>query len=381
MKNKQNTNLKSSAIILISILCITAFIAGCSGAGNSQPSPASQPAIEDTRLVGTATPASNRVAPLGSPPPEPVSFPKDDAPHKNQTEWWYYNGHLNTNKGASYGFHFVIFQRYIEEGRAAYVGHFSITDINKKTFVYDQKLELGYIPQAADGTVSIKVGDWTINLKGGRDSIKANLNGYNMQLELTGIKRPVLHGGDGYITVAQSEESYYYSRTRMAVLGYLAVDGVQEPVVGSAWFDHQWGDFALQGGGGWDWYAIQLSDVTDVMISVIRGPDGRMIESYGTYVEQNGSAVPILQENIIIQPTGQWTSPRTSAKYPMGWKASIRSQGLDLTLTPVIEDQELDTRDSTQAVYWEGKVNVEGTKNGQKINGVGFVEMTGYAPR
>ncbi len=361
---------------LLAVTVIFALISGCSArAEQASQGPATPHA------TASSTPVADQKSPKDGILPEPISFPKDDAPHKSQTEWWYYNGHLNTNKGATYGFHLVIFQRFMEEGRAAYVGHFSVADLNKKTFVYDQRLELGHIPQMAGGAVSINVGDWIMNLKGGRDSIRANVPGYNMYLELTGVKRPVLHGGDGYITVAQSEESYYYSRTRMAALGYLGVDGVQEPVVGSVWFDHQWGDFALQGGGGWDWYAVQLSDVTELMISVIRGPDGKGIESYGTLVDQTSAATEIKEADIDIQPIGQWTSPQSGAKYPMGWIASVRSQGLELTLTPALEDQELDTRDSTQVVYWEGKVNVAGTKNGQKITGAGFVEMTGYAPR
>ena len=38
--------------------------------------------------------------------PIPLSFPKDDSAHPGYTtEWWYYNGHLQTATGEQYGFH------------------------------------------------------------------------------------------------------------------------------------------------------------------------------------------------------------------------------------------------------------------------------------
>ncbi|MGH7473178.1 MAG: lipocalin family protein [Candidatus Methylomirabilales bacterium] len=47
--------------------------------------------------------------------------------------------------------------------------------------------------------------------------------------------------------------------------------------------------------------------------------------------------------------------------------------------TPSLPDQELDTRKSTQVIYWEGSVNVTGTYEGNPVTGHGYVELTGYA--
>ena len=49
--------------------------------------------------------------------------------------------------------------------------------------------------------------------------------------------------------------------------------------------------------------------------------------------------------------------------------------GIDLKITPVIEDQEMDLFFQ----YWEGAVFIEGTINGENIAGYGYVELTGYA--
>lgn len=65
----------------------------------------------------------------------------------------------------------------------------------------------------------------------------------------------------------------------------------------------------------------------------------------------------------------------------MGWRMLVKSQGLDLKLIPALPDQELDTTDSTGMVYWEGSVNIEGSRRGQTLSGSGYVEMTGYGPK
>ena len=48
---------------------------------------------------------------------------------------------------------------------------------------------------------------------------------------------------------------------------------------------------------------------------------------------------------------------------------------IDLTITPLIKDQEL----NLSFTYWEGAVGLEGTVNGVSVTGTGYVELTGYA--
>ena len=48
-------------------------------------------------------------------------------------------------------------------------------------------------------------------------------------------------------------------------------------------------------------------------------------------------------------------------------------------MTPAILDQELDTRATTGVIYWEGAVELAGTRDGSPITGRGYVELTGYA--
>ncbi|MCO6433802.1 MAG: lipocalin family protein, partial [Nitrosomonas nitrosa] len=48
---------------------------------------------------------------------------------------------------------------------------------------------------------------------------------------------------------------------------------------------------------------------------------------------------------------------------------------VEWVLTPLMDDQELDSRQSTNAVYWEGAVTF--TRDGQPA-GRGHLELTGY---
>ena len=203
--------------------------------------------------------------------------------------------------------------------------------------------------------------------------------GFGIQLRLAPLAPQALHGGDGWIDFGAAGGSYYYSRTRMAASGTIVVDGARLAVTGTAWFDHQWGDFIAVGGGGWDWFAISLDDGTDLMLSLVRSADGTNPLVYGTLVLPDGTSRPVARAEITVDALGHWTSARTGAIYPSGWRVRVSGAGLDLTVVPTVRDQELDTRATTGVVYWEGSETVTGTRSGRPVTGKGYVELTGYA--
>ena len=166
----------------------------------------------------------------------------------------------------------------------------------------------------------------------------------------------------------------------MNASGSLSLGGVDAliPVDGEAWFDHQWGDFIAVGGGGWDWFAVNLEDGTDLTFSLVRDADGSYPLVYGTLVHADGSFVHLPGEAFQITPTDTWTSPHTGATYPSGWTVSVPAEQLEIQLTPAVLDQELDTRPTTGVVYWEGSQVVEATRRGEPIDGEAYVELTGY---
>jgi predicted secreted hydrolase len=151
-------------------------------------------------------------------------------------------------------------------------------------------------------------------------------------------------------------------------------------VQGTAWFDHQWGDFIAVGGGGWDWFAVNLGDGTDLTLSLVRDIDGSYPLVYGTLVAADGTTRHLQREAFTVETTGRWRSPATGADYPAGWRVSLPGENLVIDLSPTVADQELDTRATTGVVYWEGSQRVTARRGGVQLGGQAYVELTGYGP-
>jgi predicted secreted hydrolase len=343
-------------------------------------------------VIAIAAPVAGAQTPVGTPAapspfveteqgridaPIPVELPRDDSPHDVSLEWWYYTGHLVTQSGERYGFEFVVFKGY-RGTILGYASHFAVTDRDRGRFTYDQRVALvPKTPPAAEG-FDLRVSDWEMRGADGNDRLTAAMTNYAIDLGLTSQKPAVLHDGDGYIDYGSGQASYYYSRTRMTVAGSLTVDGRPHVVTGEAWFDHQWGNFSTYQ-GGWDWYALQLDNDTELMLYIIRGPDGDALIVDGSYVAADGSLTVLDRRDFTVTPTGSWTSPHSGAVYPSGWSIEYPAGQLSLELGPSLADQELDTTASTNVIYWEGEVTVSGTQAGQPRGGLGYVELTGYA--
>ncbi|HYI14768.1 MAG TPA: lipocalin family protein, partial [Thermomicrobiales bacterium] len=309
---------------------------------------------------------------------EPVQFPEDEAPHDMLTEWWYYTGHLFTEDGARYGFEYVIFKALRGAFPPYYASHFAITNAANDEFVYAEKFGPDATRQTDTG-FSFDLDGWTMSGALGEDELAADMDGYAIDLQLSSTKPPALHDEIGYVDFGVSGGSYYYSRTRIDVTGTLTVDGAPLTVTGDAWFDHQWGNFITVGAGGWDWFSVQLDDGNDLTVSLVRDTDGSLVTSYGSIVRPDGEAVHLTPDQIVVRTTDTWTSPHTGATWPARWTIDLPTEGWSLTVTPSMADQELDTRASTDVIYWEGEVLIEGTIAGTPATGLGYVELTGYA--
>src|SRR5947207_3668385 len=100
---------------------------------------------------------------------------------------------------------------------------------------------------------------------------------------------PPLHNGHGLLPFSNLGFSYYYSRTRMALSGSLIDHNQPLRVSGEAWMDHQWGNFLTVGGGGWDWFSIQLDNNTEMMLYFIRDSSGQAVSTYVSYIDPNAN--------------------------------------------------------------------------------------------
>ncbi len=321
-------------------------------------------------------------------PLPPIRFPQDEAPHRDLTEWWYYTGHLNATidgQPRHYGFELVFFQVLRANFPPVYAAHFAISDVTRGVFHFDQRLQTEVNAVLPNGTTTtgfdISIGGWTMRGVNGLDHLSASMTNYTLRVDLHGLKPPALHNGNGLITYGSGGFSYYYSRTRMAILGTLIDHGQTLVVSGEAWMDHQWGNFITLGGGGWDWFSIQLKNNTEMMLYMIRDAAGNVISTYAGFIQPDGQEILLSPQSLHIQVLDHWRSPVTGATYPSGWQVQIRDMRLQATLTlqPELKDQELVVQQSTGNSYWEGAVSVTGQVMGSAASGEGYVELTGYA--
>jgi predicted secreted hydrolase len=379
-------------------LILAAGLAGCGGS----------PILANPPLVVAAPPTATPRA-THPPDPVPIAFPRDDGPHDRLTEWWYDTGHLSTADRRHFGFEFVIFRAERGDVPVTWASHLALTDESGSRFVYAQRSQIG---PAADRSPVDAAGSptgfdlaiagqdpqdptapvgtpWAMAGSGGRDHLTAALSPveaagtgvpFGIDLALAPLKPPALHDTIGWVPFGPAGGSYYYSRTRLDVTGSLQL-GSEGPasVTGEAWFDHQWGDFISVGGGGWDWFAVNLADGTDLTLSLVRAADDTYPIVYGTLVAPSGTAEHLDASSFTVTATGTWTSPMTGAVYPAGWRIDVAARQLSINLTPAVAAQELDTRATTGVVYWEGSQHVSATEAGQPVGGEAYVELTGYA--
>jgi predicted secreted hydrolase len=329
-----------------------------------------------------------------------VELPRDDAPHDRLTEWWYYTGHLEGDDGSRFGFEFVIFRAERGGFPVTWASHLAITDEATGTFHYAQRTAFGPQVDVATATQAgfdLSIADanggspWRMTGAGGVDRLAvafdpqetadAGLAGDpTLRLDLRATKPAALHDTDGWIDFGAGGSSYYYSRTSMKAEGELTIFGKPKHVSGIAWFDHQWGDFIAVGGSGWDWFAVNLDDGTDLTLSLVRDRDGTYPLVYGTLVTPEGETRHLEADAFTVDVTDRWISPPTGADYPAGWRIEIPGESLVIDLTPTVAQQELDTRATTGVVYWEGSQEVAATRDGAPLGGEAYVELTGYGP-
>jgi predicted secreted hydrolase len=330
-------------------------------------------------------------------------FPKDHRPHPGyRTEWWYYTGNLQSDVGAPYGFQLTFFRRQISSSGAPsrwpkpysawraqqiYLAHAAISDISKKRYLPSEQiaresLGMAGASQMADET-TIFVKNWSAKIRTGSQILQAVTDDFAYELTLQALKPPVLHGRAGYSLKGSTAEraSCYYSITRSIAEGSLRLDGETIPVKGLGWMDHEFSTAPLEPGIiGWDWFSLQLSDQSEIMLFQLRNAHGDLHSaSSGTFVDPSGSPRHLNRDDFSVDILDQWKSAKSGAVYPIRWQVIVFPLAIQLTIAANMSDQEMQTPGSTGVTYWEGSVAAKGTAANQAIQGQGYAELTGYA--
>ncbi len=287
----------------------------------------------------------------------PLHFPRDHFGHRAGIEWWYFTAYVHGSDGHRYSVFFTLFKR---GGFVLPVSQVVNLDTGKRVGHSEQVMtarigSTGLNVHGVNGGLTYVAGsrNWALGAKKGS---------YLMSMIATPEKPYVLHGGGTGFIRQGSATSNYYSSTRMKA-GGIIVDGRRRiEYHGTAWFDHQWGNFTNNPSAShWDWFSCRFGDRTELMLYRFR--DGH---SSGTAVDRAGHGR--LVTSFGAKP-GKRDYRAVGRSWPLDWTVTVPGEHLVERLHAIVPDQLF--RSLLLPTFWEGAVTATGTKDG-----VCFVEET-----
>lgn len=325
-------------------------------------------------------------------------FPRDHFNHPAfQTEWWYYTGNLHSPDGRRFGFELTFFRQAADRSatptpnvwdvRDIWMAHLALSDIDGHQFFHTERLNRSGAGTAGADQSQARVwnGNWQARWQPDftAQHLQAVADRFSFDLSLKSAQPPAINGVNGVSqkSAGPGHASHYISLMRLITTGSLIIDGRRFTVEGTSWMDHEFFTHQLDPNQiGWDWFSLQLGDNSEVMLFRLRRGDGAPDPySSGTYQDPHGRTVHLTTSEFSVTPGKVWTSPDTGARYPIEWTVRIPSLGIEAALTTPLPQQELTAKVPGSPAYWEGAIDISGTKNHRPLQGTGYLEMTGYA--
>jgi len=339
-----------------------------------------------------AAPGESRAASAVTYPavrPRALVFPRDHGAHPAyRTEWWYLTGLLDTPAGMV-GIQVTFFRVRTPidpanpSGFAAHqliIAHAAIADPARGSLLKDERVAragFGVVAAAEDDT-DVRLDGWRLR-RAATGAYEALIPARGFTLRLTAQPtQPVLLQGDAGFSrkgPQPQQASHYYSQPQLQLAARLERDGTVFEARGTAWFDHEWSTEVLDDtGAGWDWIGMNLDDGSALTaFQVRRRGGGAIVHAYASLRAAGGATRVFGGSEVRFEPLTPWNSPRTRADWPVAQRITVGSRQFETQ--PLMPDQELDSRASTGAVYWEGASTLH--EAGRRV-GRGYLEMTGY---
>ena len=322
--------------------------------------------------------------------PRSLAFPRDHGAHPDyRTEWWYLTGWLN-GPGTPIGFQVTFFRTRTTidpanpsafAARQLVIAHAALADPARGALLHDER-----IARTGFGAASVSTEDTDVVLDRWRfvrapqgvyrSVITASV--FTLELDAQPTQPVLLQGDSGYSRkgLLATQASYYYSQPQLSVRAVITRDGKREQRTGHGWLDHEWSSTLLaDDAAGWDWVGMNLADGQALTAFSIRGrqPNSEPLHAYASLRAHGGAVQTFGPRDVRFSTLSEWISPRTRATWPIA--REVRVGDRTFVTQPLMADQELDSRRSTGAVYWEGASLL--LENNKPI-GRGYLEMTGY---
>lgn len=331
-------------------------------------------------------------------PAGPLHFPRDHGSHPElRTEWWYLTGHARAGE-RTFGFQLTFFRSRVPGTQALHsrfaarqllFAHAALTDLQDRRLLHEQRIaRAGFgLAEASEQDTDIVLGDWLLKRRdaAGRSQYTARMLGtdFALELELTATQEVLLQGEAGISRKGPQPDnlSYYITEPQLQVQGHITLGRERLAVHGAAaraWLDHEASQAILPTEAvGWDWIGMNLEDGSALTAFQLRRANGTALWAGGSWRAPGGPARNFGPETLRFTPLRSWASGASGARYPVAWRLST-PVGL-FEVHALLDAQELDSRASTGAFYWEGLSELRGAQ-GQAV-GRGYLEMTGYAAR
>jgi predicted secreted hydrolase len=317
-------------------------------------------------------------------------FPHDFGAHPDfRTEWWYVTGWLRTPDNKPLGFQVTFFRSRTGTDPAnpsafaakqLVIGHAALSDPATGHLLHGERsAREGFgLAWAKPGATDVKLDDWRmVQASDGSYQVTVRARDLAFELRLAPSQPVLLQGERGFSQKGPSARnaSYYYSQPRLKASGSVT-RGAAQPVAvtGDAWLDHEWSsEYVQPEASGWDWIGANLDDGSALMAFQMRARQGGILWSHATVRDAAGKVTQYAPGQVSFTAQARWKSPRTGAVYPVA--TNLRLGQATWQVRPLQQDQELDSRRSTGAVYWEGAVTLQGIG---APSGHGYLELTGY---
>lgn len=335
-----------------------------------------------------------------------LQFPRDLGSHPDSgIEWWYATGALQAGTRL-FGFQLTFFRARMAPtqtmrsnfaARQLIFAHAAVSDVQGQRLLHDQRIARSAgaagvdLASASPDDTHIWLRDWSLRREAERYLALAQGSGFAFTLQLQPTQPLLLQGQKGYSRKGpqEAQASFYYSLPQLQVSGRLTLLGQTLPVSGRAWLDHEWSHTLLHPDAvGWDWIGINFDDGSALTAFQLRRRDSTALWAGGSWRTAGGAAaLNLTPDEVRFTPERYWTSPASGTSYPVQWTVAVRTGETRAQLPSagwqtyrvrsLFDDQELDSRQSTGAIYWEGLSDFLDAQ-GQRL-GRGYLEMTGYA--
>jgi predicted secreted hydrolase len=344
-------------------------------------------------LAAVALPCAPRALGAVSYPavrPRPLVFPRDHGAHPEyRTEWWYLTGVLDA-PGGPLGIQITFFRARtpIEPANPSrfsaqqlVIAHAAIADPARGSLLKDERVaRAGFgLVGAAEADTDVRLERWRFRRAAdGRYHCDAPARGFTLRFTAAPTQPLLLQGRDGYSQKGPRPEqaSHYYTQPQLRLEAQIERDGRSLAARGVGWLDHEWSTAVLDDdGAGWDWIGMNLDDGSALTaFDIRRKGGGTPVYAYASLRGPGSGAVQVFgPDQVRFEPLARWRSPRTRTDWPVAQRITVGRRVFETR--PLFADQELDSRASTGAVYWEGASTL--LEDGRRA-GVGYLEMTGY---